>query len=147
MPEVSRRNLLKKFGVGLGIAWTAPVLTSLHIPAAGTPINGTTSTTLGPVECDGGDCDTFVPCSANVDCVCARTFDQDGLCLPGSTECAALTLCAPDGSCPSGSVCIIDSCCVDAVCVDENLTNLCPAIDGDGVGGLRPATGPGTLGP
>jgi len=43
---ISRRRMLKRIGVGAAIAWTAPVLTSIHTPAF--------AASLGP--CDWSVC-------------------------------------------------------------------------------------------
>jgi hypothetical protein len=149
---VTRRDALKKLGIGAGIAWSAPVVMSFFssASAAGTPSPTSTSSSI-PVnpECTGATCDTFVQCSENLDCVCASTSDGDGLCLPGSVACEDFQACGPGFSCPDGFVCIVDSCCETPVCVDLLLNAQCPPIpDGDVARRRagRQSTGAGTLG-
>ena len=101
--------------------------------------------------CLGATCETFVPCSSsNPDCVCGTITEGGGLCVPGSTPCAGLTVCANSGDCGSEALCLIGSCCGDPVCVPISLSAQCPATtDASAVKSQvqkpRVATGP-TLG-
>ena len=143
-PEgVARRDVLKRLGVAAGVAWAAPVLTTIQTPAAaadvGTPNNP---------ECAGATCASFTPCSTNVDCVCGSVAGGGGICVPGSTACESLQPC-DNLVCPPGSVCSVDSCCGDPVCVPLSVTSACPPL---GAGQAAPAaaarapTGAGTFG-
>jgi len=80
-------------------------------------------------ECAAASCTNFIPCNAGGSCassgVCGALSDDGvtnnagGLCVDGSTSCAALIEC-PNGvsDCPTdGSLCFIDSCCGSPVCV------------------------------
>ena len=159
--DVSRRDALKKIGIGAGIAWSAPVVLSFYNAAGaatGTPDNSTTTTgeiTIPPShpECTGATCETFGPCSSsNPDCVCVSTPDPSvALCVPGGTRCATLEACAPDFSCPPGFFCAIDSCCVTPVCVPLAIAGKCPPTEPTNGARtsqtpVRVKTGAGTLG-
>jgi hypothetical protein len=114
----------------------------------GTPPPPTTDTTAPPdIECIGGVCGSLPQCSsADPDCVCVSTTDGLGLCSPGALICAALDLC-PDGNCPPGSTCAVDTCCGEPVCIPIASSEQCPP---DPVlqrrMPARVSTGPGTVG-
>ncbi|MCB0978845.1 MAG: hypothetical protein KDB02_15430 [Acidimicrobiales bacterium] len=145
--SVDRRDALKKLGVGVGVAWTAPVVTSFfsQAAAAGTP----PPTTLPPEikECRGGTCDNFKECSSsNPDCICIDT-PVGGYCVPGSTPCAGLELCGPGDTCPPGYVCARNTCCGNSLCAPISLVEQCPPDEGGGAAkGARVSTGAGTMG-
>ncbi len=95
-------------------------------------------------ECEGADCDTFIPCQDDPGCVCVTTPTGGGVCVISSTPCAGLELC-PDGTCPPGSVCALDTCCGDPVCVpQEAFCADAPAPAGDPPAGTRTIADPGT---
>ena len=119
---VARREVLKRLGVAAGVAWAAPVLTTLHMPASAANVG-----TPNPQQCAGATCASFTPCSTNIDCVCGSVVGGGGLCIPGSTPCESLSPCENLG-CPPGSVCSADSCCGDPVCVPLSLAAQCPPI-------------------
>jgi hypothetical protein len=138
---MARREVLKRLGVAAGVAWTAPVLTTIQTPAGAAGVG-----TPNSPECEGATCASFTPCSTNVDCVCGSVAGGGGICVPGSTSCESLQLC-DNLACPPGSVCTVESCCVDPVCVPLSVTAECPPLTG-----LRTATaervraGAGTFG-
>jgi hypothetical protein len=160
--DVSRRDALKKIGIGAGIAWSAPVVLSFYNAAGaatGTPDNSTTTTgetTVPPnhPECVGATCATFTPCSSsNPDCICVSTPDPAiAFCVPGSTPCNIGPVCAPDGSCPPGMFCALDTCCGFNVCTPFTVGAACPPDEqlapGAGSAQARPRvkTGAGTFG-
>ena len=113
IPDVSRRDALKKIGIGAGIAWSAPVVLSFYNAAGaatGTPDNSTTTVETAPPfhpECTGAVCNEYDPgCSStNADCICVSTPDPSvSFCVPGATRCDVGPLCAPDSQLPPGDV-------------------------------------------
>ena len=62
---VARRDVLKRLGVAAGVAWAAPVLTTMRTPASASALG-----TPNPQQCAGATCVSFTPCSTNFDCVC-----------------------------------------------------------------------------
>lgn len=170
----SRRDALRKLGIGVGVAWTAPVALSFFDKAGAlgspSPTTTTTSSTTSsttttttttlppPIEaCDGATCGSFQMCtSLNPDCVCVTT-DFGGYCIPSSTSCTGLQACGPNHSCPPGFVCAIDTCCGNTVgghgnvCVPLTLVNQCPPDPDQGARraaarSSRPRSGAGTIG-
>lgn len=152
----TRRDALKKLGLGAGVAWTAPVAMSFFSQAGAAtpgspPPSSTTTTSLPPVipGCEAATCNTFVTCSSsNTDCICLST-PQGGFCMPGSTTCSSLSNCGANLECPPGFVCAVDTCCGDPVCVPISLVEQCPpSNDNDGLAASlgRVSTGAGTLG-
>lgn len=98
LKEISRRRMLKRIGAGAAIAWSAPVLTSLRVPAFA-------QATSGP--CSGVPCQGFPECShdgtdsktptchchftAEGDCVCFNNaFCKDMQTCNSSADCANL---------------------------------------------------------
>ena len=49
----------------------------------------------------------------NPDCACVELFDGSGLCV-ADWDCTGVE--CPDGTCPSGFVCVVSSCCGDTTC-------------------------------
>jgi hypothetical protein len=96
--DVSRRRMLKRIGAGAAIAWSAPVLTSLKVPAFAVS---------GPSECAQID-HCYVPCSACVYCGPPRS---DCCCIPQVTNVAGC-FCAKAGTCGA------HECSSDADCSD-----------------------------
>jgi hypothetical protein len=135
---LSRREMLTRMGVGAGVVWAMPMLTSVPAHAAGSPQG-----------CVGETCDSGfpTPCSSNIDCVCASKAGGGGICLPGTVECSSLTTCGPNNTCPTDETCVVNSCCGDPVCVPKSLTAQCPptASSARGAASAR-ARRPGTLG-
>ncbi len=141
-PDVSRRDALKKIGIGAGIAWSAPVVLSFYNAAGaatGTPDNSTTTTaeTIPPPlsVCAGATCASDTPCSSTADpalgCVCVATSDPDAsYCVPGVTLCNVGPVCAPDLTCPPGYFCAIDTCCNFNVCAPFTILAACPPDSG-----------------
>jgi hypothetical protein len=140
---LSRRQIIKRIGVGTAVVWATPAITSLGARAYAATDGG--SPAPHP-ECIGANCSTFIPCSSsNTDCVCVTT-PQGGFCIPGSTLCSTLEVCAAGNICPPGSVCAIDTCCVNPVCVPIILVDRCPPGGTPASSSVRVSTGPGTLG-
>ena len=105
--DESRRSLIKKAAVGVGIVWTAPVLTTIGSPthAAGTPAPGTTTTspttTSPPGPCA---CDPTLFCPGV--CLCATTVDGQCGCFQSGSDVAACR--PPFVDCPPGTFCVLD---------------------------------------
>lgn len=114
---ISRRSLLKRFGAGAAIAWTAPVLTSFRAPALGqsSPVcqpgcprcnfgqncGGDCACVGIPVECfcaDFGACQFEIPiCQSDADC--EAQFGPGSRCAPCvfDPECAETSCWHPCG--------------------------------------------------
>ena len=122
--SVSRRSVLKGMGAGAAIAWSAPVLQSIAAPAFAQ---------YGPdPECAPATCFTFVPCGAGGGCVCISCPGGGGVCVPGSTACASLQPCGPNGECGPDACCENQTtCCGQAgfppLCVPFSLRESCVA--------------------
>lgn len=130
--RASRREVLKKLGIGAGVAWTAPVATGFltQAAAAGTPAPTTTDTTLPPPICDcsGNPCGTtpLNYCDAISGCLCATT--NSGACQCFIPICVAPGAgpCTMDDDCPSGYACVRE-CCGPPTCAPVCGTVLSPA--------------------
>jgi hypothetical protein len=133
--DVSRRDALKKLGVGAGIAWSAPVVMTFYNAAgaaAGTPSPTTsaeTTTVPPPTDCDsGGTCnDGFPECLGG--CICVTDAAGGSRCVPGPFSCFALDTCGPGNSCPPGFFCALGTCCLEPVCVPLSAMAGCPPDD------------------
>ena len=151
-PDVSRRDALKKIGIGAGIAWSAPVVLSFYNAAGaatGTPDNSTTTVETAPPfhpECTGAVCHEYDPgCSSkNADCICVSTPDPSvSFCVPGATRCDVGPLCAPDFSCPPGMFCAVNTCCPPSdgpfnVCTPFSVAAACTPDDPTQGAGVSP---------
>ena len=73
----------------------------------------------GPAVCDAGFiCGGLIePCPSSdlSECFCFTGFDGDVICGLNA-NCADLAIC-PDGVCPPGTQCAIDTCCANPVCL------------------------------
>jgi hypothetical protein len=109
--RVSRRAMLRRVGAGAAIAWTAPVLSSVRVPAfAATgpcPVSG----------CNKGEiCDVFMNCGASPDCSCFHTTDPGGPTFCSDTDFICDNqVCRTCAECPAGWACVA-SCCQNLVC-------------------------------
>jgi hypothetical protein len=105
--SVSRRTMLKRFGIAGAVAWVTPVISSLNTPAyaatSGLCSNGFTCGDT-PTPCDGAGC------------FCSTT-DQGTACADGNVLCPDRQTCAAGEGCPAGEVCVINSCCGVPVCL------------------------------
>jgi hypothetical protein len=108
---ISRRRMLKRVGAGAAIAWSAPVLTSLRVPAfAQSPCNAPSCGCIGssPVCGQNQEC-VVIPEVGTGECKCvANAFGSGGTCN-GPT-------------CPSGEGCFLH--CSDG-CVQADCLLLC----------------------
>jgi len=109
---ISRRRMLKRVGAGAAIAWAAPVLTSLQVPAFAQAVSSSCSEGF---VCGG----PFTICSQDPLCACTTTT-EGAACLGGnctgvgvgctsSAECEALipgSRCQPAGTGCCGNQCI-----------------------------------------
>jgi hypothetical protein len=152
---MSRRRLLRRAAIGAGVAWTAPVLISAQVAAAGTPgpSTSTTSTTepfaCGPASRCG---EPLLPCTPGgvaPPCFCAPTAEGGAACVglgatcPPDFRCPAGQGCEPFGifcrcassaDCPSGSVCVaLQPCIEDRICfpLADRASELCSSNGSD----------------
>ena len=108
--DISRRRMLKRIGAGAAIAWSAPVLTSLRIPAfaqAGSPV------------CQ--DCACFAaagPCPGNPDCLCDRTMEGTCVCDQelGLGDCTTTAQCEAEFGAGTHCICFTEA---SGICVRE----------------------------
>lgn len=115
--STTRRDLIKKAGVGAAVVWTAPMVMSLgSVAAAASP---------GGVACS--DCrNAGVPCDvahfcgpqgSEFSCFCFVKADGSGNCCTDAFNfCSDRTVCGPGNTCPPGYTCIA-TCCAENVCV------------------------------
>jgi len=112
--QISRRSMLKRIGAGAAVAWTAPVLSSLRMPAyaqatprcAPEPPCGTACGSVFP--------DDFVLCAAT--CICVETVEG---------RCACIQLNVSTGPCTSTAECGSAAVCVKATCLGDVCQPLC----------------------
>jgi hypothetical protein len=133
--QISRRRMLKRIGAGAAVAWSAPVLTSLSIPASAHAVYDQCN------QCAGDFCFGQTPCGGDVDCLCAQIVGAETSCFcyrgAFTTTCATLPKCA-DG-CPAGTTCV-HTCCDAAfgtVCL-PGCSGAAPEAPHDAEGGLTP---------
>ena len=100
---ISRRRMIKKIGAGAAIVWSAPVLTSLRVPAfavAASPACACTCAIGAPGSCAGGPgtcrCVLRVG-TGGTGCFCAGTINTSAACTS-------------DANCSGGQVCVVLSC-------------------------------------
>ena len=112
----SRRDALKKIGIGAGVVWATPVVMSLTTPA------GAQVGSVRPdPRCAGATCGSFEACGTPSEpnglenCFCFATEHGEGFCIPDQS-CAAVDTCF-DGVCPPGFICAVDTCCGDPICM------------------------------
>lgn len=140
--RINRRDLLKKSLQVGGAAYVAPIVMSsvAKVSAQQSP---------GPnPECVGATCETFVPCSSNSDCICVRSSNGGGYCVPGSTSCSIIGNCgpAPGYACPEGSFCAVDTCCEQGpICAPFALSAQCQS-EGPAATTRAPKSADGTFG-
>jgi hypothetical protein len=108
--RVSRRAILKRLGAGAAVAWTAPVVLSMKVPAfAASP--------AGCVDCAGTGCGDNPSCGPNGDCFLqCRADGSECVCLSPNGFCFG---CASDADCAqfgSGYVCTQSCICATTGC-------------------------------
>jgi hypothetical protein len=124
--RISRRNLVKKGAVGVGLVWATPMIQTWNSPAYG--LAG--SPPPGPIACSTP---TYICENVLSGCACARTIEGDAVCVgpvvfcrqpnfhdcppgyvclgPGSNG-TCVALCEASSDCPPGSVCITNTCII-----------------------------------
>jgi hypothetical protein len=87
-----------------------------------------------PPACTTGlSCGDAVPwCTDDNSCFCGTGYDGGLFCVP-ALNCSSVESC-PDGNCPEGTTCIVDTCCDDPLCLPD-----C------GAGATTPVGPPGTV--
>ena len=123
--RLSRRGLVKKGAVGVGLVWATPMIQTLSSPAYG--LAG--SPPPGPIACSTP---TFICENVISKCACARTTEGDAVCVgpvvlcrrffddcppgyvcfgPGDNG-TCVAFCQASSECPSGSVCVPNTCII-----------------------------------
>src|SRR5207249_715696 len=105
---VSRRRMLKRLGAGAAVAWTVPVVTSLHTRAFAALSGGCPAPRCS--TCIEMGCPGFNPCQSG-SCYgglgCSRGISTEGECLCFQTAfCSCLTPCSSSSDCPPGQHCL-----------------------------------------
>ncbi len=93
-------------------------------------------------------------CNDSPLCVCFELFDGETFCVDLLADCNDMPFC-PDGTCPPGLVCLIDSCCGETRCISLEWACLPgatgarprPAIGTPTVTGTAGADGSASVGP
>ena len=105
-----RRDLIKK-ALALAPLYVAPAVLVSSRPVMGQVISNP--------ECAGANCQNFIDCSNDPNCVCFTLADGSGFCGEG-VSCAGLDFCDLATPCATGFVCQVDTCCgADGICVPD----------------------------
>jgi hypothetical protein len=112
LTATTRREILKKVGIGAAVAWSAPAVLSVDAAFAG-----------GSPRCpaDGcqkdGQCAAAATCGPTGDCACFFTTEpgDQTACTNGEFSCSGQQVCQTCDDCPSGWSCV-RTCCPDPVC-------------------------------
>lgn len=108
-PQISRRRLLQKLGLGTAVVAFTPIVTSLGSEAlAGTCPPCDTSC---PWTCGG----TLQPCASN-GCYCSADVDGNCFCWTDGL-CSSFSDCVESGDCPPGYACVPNTCCGIPKCI------------------------------
>jgi hypothetical protein len=105
---ISRRTVLKRIGIATGVAWTAPVLSSMRTPAfaAGSPVDGCRDQVFA---CDG----PMTVCGEGnngLDCFCEKGSSGSTICA-NDLFCDDAVGCTDDSGCDPGLICASNTCC------------------------------------
>jgi len=110
---ISRRRILKRIGAGAAIAWAAPVLTSIRMPAFAQSTSGlcTANWNCGDTIVGCGGTPGESPCDNGSPpvCVCDLTVEGTSFCW-NNFCCVGATICTTSDDCGGGSACVT-SCC------------------------------------
>src|SRR5439155_7680230 len=105
---ISRRRMLKRIGAGAAIAWTAPIVTSLHTPAfaatGGGKCAGSGCAGCGPILTGNPGCSTG-SCTGNLGCFVS--LNTEGACTSfQNIFCSCLSPCSSSSDCSNGDQCL-----------------------------------------
>jgi hypothetical protein len=109
---ISRRRMLKRIGAGAAVAWSAPVLTSLRVPAFA-------QSALCPNGCADILCfseEEFL-CGGSSTCICTRTTENDCFCGEGTCSCGSYPACTTSADCLPNEKCGLLCCTQDLRCL------------------------------
>ena len=141
--SVSRRTMLTRIGAAGAIAWVTPVVTSLNMPAFAGSQPGNSCD--HPFSCSGSP---FVcgPGNGLFPCFCFNSPGGGGTCM-NDDFCFNLTACDPEGICPPGFACGVDTCCGQPkcfpLCGNQQVRRQGAATQHDGTTGAGRMTGAG----
>jgi hypothetical protein len=117
--------MLKRTGTAAAVAWSAPVLTSLHTPAMAQ------QRYCGAFPDCGSACgEPFNSCGDN--CICVQTVDGTCACIQLNVCCLDCRACTSSADCGDGCVCVNDNCFGDT----------CQPLCGAGAGAAANVPGP-----
>ncbi len=110
--DISRRTMLKRAGVGAAVVWSAPILSSVRVPAFARTATGPGGCPKNP--CDS--CDVNTPCNSAFDCQnsggacnCWVLADRSSCYCGPISACTGFQPCQ-NGQCPAGQCCV-ENCC------------------------------------
>lgn len=110
---ISRRKMLKRVGAGAAVAWSAPVLTSLRVPAyaqtAGLCPNG-----CADILCFSEQ--DFL-CGGSETCICTKTTENECFCGEGICSCGSYPACSSSADCLPTERCGLLCCTGDLRCL------------------------------
>src|SRR5439155_3380981 len=104
---ISRRRMLKRIGAGAAIAWTAPIVTSLHTPAFAAQRQDCSSNGCagcGPILNGNAGCSQG-SCTGGLGCF--DSLNTEGACVNWQNIfCSCLTPCSSSSDCSGTSQCL-----------------------------------------
>lgn len=114
---ISRRRMLKRIGAGAAIAWSAPVLTSLRLPAFAQAISGACTAPCGGFE-NCGTAPFHAPANT---CHCHYTAESATECRCfNNARCNSVPSCVTSADCPPGWHCLGNTLgCHDNKCLPD----------------------------
>jgi hypothetical protein len=113
--RISRRRMIKRVGLATGLAWSAPILSSVRTPAF-----------AQYSVCTGTEaCDSSVICGVGdrgFVCLCAPTTEGTPFCRQAQQfcGCAEFAVCTSSADCPQGWACFVGGqpgCCPTNLCL------------------------------
>jgi hypothetical protein len=106
--SISRRRMLKRIGAGAAVAWSAPILRSIRMPAFAQDYGGCSP--CGDILCFGAN-----ECGGKSTCICIRTTEGDCFCGVGQCSCGAFGVGTTSADCTTpGTRCVV-VCCTGAL--------------------------------
>ena len=113
--RISRRTILKRIGAGAAVAWSAPILSTVRVPAFAASVDK--CPTCKPL------CSFQAPPCGNPPlCFCYQIVGGSCACV-GDVQCGAG--CSSNGDCGEGQVCVLITCDI-GYCFDRKTLSIEP---------------------